>query len=180
MALTTKPRWDKYDAYVGNFRGPLAANVTLATEANRVLAAGVNSNGAVTKGFGAAGIKGLIIIPVGTDMNGSLLDGGINTQAGDIADVGKHGEITNFATTATDGTQAAAIAGTNYYGHPDGSVTATKGVDGVYIGHTVEATRLIVNVADQGKVTVADISATGTAGATTYLRGDGAWVVNAP
>lgn len=180
MALSTKPRWDKYDGYVGNFRGPLAADINLATEANRVLAVGVNNNGAITKGFGATGIKGLIIVPVGTDMNGNLLDGGINTESGDICDVGVNGEITNFATTATDGAQAAGAAGTNYYGHADGSVTATKGADGVYVGHTVEATRLIVHVNVFGKLGVGDITATGTPGPTTYLRGDAAWVVNAP
>jgi hypothetical protein len=180
MALSTKPRWDKYDGYVGNFRGPLAADVVLATEANRVLAVGVNNNGAITKGFGASGIKGLVIVPVGLDMSGNLLDGGINTEAGDICDVGVAGEITNFKTTATDGTQADAVAGTNYYGHADGSVTATKGTDGVYVGHTVEKTRLIVHVNTFGKVGVADLATTGVAGPTTYLRGDGAWTVNAP
>lgn len=146
MPLSTKPRWDKYDGYVGNFRSPLAADINLATQANRVLAVGQNSNGATTIGFGATGIKGLIIVPVGADQSGNLLDGGINTEAGDICDVGVHGEITNFATTGAGGAQTPGVAGTNYYGHPDGTVTATKGADGVYVGHTVEATRLIVHV----------------------------------
>lgn len=153
MALTTKPRWDKYNGYVGNFRAPLNANVVLATQANRVKAAGLNASGAVVFGSGQTGILGLVIIAVGTDMNGVLLDGGINHQAGDIADVGKHGEITNFKTCLADGTQADAVAGTNYYGHPDGSVTATKGADGVYVGHTVEATRLVVNVSESRFIT---------------------------
>ncbi|AAN02074.1 gp20 [Mycobacterium phage Barnyard] len=145
--LTTKPRWDKYDGYVGNFRAPLAAAVNLATQANRVLPVGINAQGAaVLGGAGQTGIVGVVIIPVGTDMNGNLLDGGINTGVGDICDVGKHGEIVNFKTTAADGTQGAPAAGTNYYAHPNGAVDATKGADGVYIGHTVEADRLIVNV----------------------------------
>lgn len=153
MALTTKPRWDKYNGYVGNFRAPLNANVTLATEANRVKAAGLNSSGSIVFGSGQTGILGLVIVAVGTDMNGALLDGGINHQAGDIQDVGKHGEIVNFKTCLANGTQADAAAGTNYYGHPDGSVTATKGADGVYVGHTVEATRLIVNVSESRFIT---------------------------
>src|ERR1700741_1069865 len=99
MTLRTKPRWDKYDGYVGNFRGALAADIDLDTEANKVLAVGVNSDGAVVIGSGQTGIKGLMIVPVGADIHGNLLSGGINNQAGDPCDVGKHGEITNFVPT---------------------------------------------------------------------------------
>ena len=153
MALTTKPRWDKYDGYVGNFRGPLAADLVLATQANKVIATGVNSSGAVTFGAGQTGINGCVIIPVGIDMYGALLDGGVNTEAGDLCDVGKHGEITNFTPYAFSGTAPAAAAGTNYYGHADGSVLPSTAAGAVYLGHTVEADRLIV-----------DLSATGPAG----------------
>lgn len=155
MALTTKPRWDKYDGYVGNYRGVLAADIDLdevAGEVNRVLAVGTNSSGAIVVGGGQTGVNGLMIVAVGADIHGNLLDGGINNQAGDPQDVGKHGEITNFKpydATLTDAAAIAALqpkAGTNYYGHPNGSVLETK-VDGaVYVGHTQEATRLIVDV----------------------------------
>lgn len=227
MALATKARWDKYDGYMGNFRGVLAEDIDLDTEANVVLGVGVNSDGAVVVGSGQTGIKGLMIIPVGADIHGNLLDGGINNQAGDPCDVGKHGEITNFKANPADGTYAVVVtvgsgnftltvngkvsgniafnavntavetaivavddnmvdadvtvtgtapnfsvampfgktlaagtgatvtagatvatAGTNYYAHADGSVTATKGADGIYVGHTAEADRLIVNVLD--------------------------------
>lgn len=154
MALTAKPRWDKYDGYVGNYRGPLAADIVLATQANKVLATGVNSSGAVTVGAGQSGIHGVVIIPVGVDMYGNLLEGGVNTEAGDLCDVGKHGEITNFAPSQPSGTAPSAAAGTNYYGHPDGAVLPSTGPGAVYVGHTVEADRLIV-----------DISASGPAGA---------------
>jgi hypothetical protein len=150
MALTTKPRWDKYDPYVANFRGPLAADVNLATQANAVLAVGVNSSGAITVGAGQTGIKGVTIIPVGVDMHGVLLDGGVNIEAGDITDVGKHGEITNFKPWQPTGTAPASAAGTNYYGHPDGAVLPSTGPGAVYVGHTVEADRLIVEVSDNG------------------------------
>jgi hypothetical protein len=146
MTLTTKPRWDKYDGYIGNFRGPLAANVVLATQANKVIATGVNSSGAVTFGAGQTGINGVVIIPVGTDMYGALLDGGVNTFAGDLCDVGKHGEITNFTPYAVSGTAPAAAAGTNYFGHADGSVLPSTKAGAVYIGHTVEADRLVVDI----------------------------------
>ena len=234
MALTTKPRWDKYDGYVGNYRGVLAEDIDLDTEANTVLAVGHNSSGAIVIGAGQTGIKGLMIVAVGADIHGNLLDGGINNMAGDPQDVGKHGEITNFRPTALtnafavtvlagsgnftvklknlhtsvstaiagvafngtnanlktaivavddgllasdvtvtgtapnfsvvvpegyaieadDGTASVAVAattpaaGTNYYAHADGSVNATKGGDGVYVGHTAEADRLVVNVLD--------------------------------
>ena len=144
--MVTKPRIDKRDPYVGNFRAPLAADVNLATQANRVLACGLNASGAVVLGAaGQTGIIGITIIPVGTDMSGNLLDGGINTEAGDICDVTKHGEIVNFRPTAADGTYGTPAAGTKYFAHADGSIDATA-TAGVYIGHTVEADRLIVNV----------------------------------
>jgi hypothetical protein len=236
MALTTKPRWDKYDGYVGNYRGVLGVDIDLETESNKVLAVGHNSDGAIVVGSGQTGIKGVMIVAVGADIHGNYLDGGINNMTGDVQDVGKHGEITNFvpsdltndftltvvvgsgsftakvknavtgvsqaiagvafnaansavktaivavddsllaasvtvtgtapnfvvtlpddyvleandasATVTTAPATLAAAAGTNYYGHADGSVTATKGSDGVYVGHTVEASRLIVNVLD--------------------------------
>lgn len=228
--MGTKPRWDKYDGYVGNFRTVLAADVNLATQANQVIPVGLDSNGAaVLGGAGQSGIVGVAIIAVGTDMSGNLLDGGINTEAGDTVDVGKHGEITNFkprgvvgshavvvtvgsgnytltvvnpdgvgkltgniafdAAAATldtaisavdDGLATAGVtvtgtapnftvvladgytllpgtgatvtpgsntpaAGTKYYAHSDGTID-TNASGGVYIGHTAEADRLIVNV----------------------------------
>lgn len=232
MALKTKPRWDKYDGYMGNFRSFLAADIDLDTEANVVLGVSGTSTG-IAIGSGTTGIKGLMIIPVGQSLSGNLLDGGINNHAGDPCDVGKHGEIVNFqpsvltnsfavtvvagsgnatvklknnktglsqvASWAYNGNAAAVDAGltavddglatagitvtgtapnftvvlddgwaleandasatvtvptttpvafTNYYAHADGSVNATKGGDGIYVGHTAEKDRLIVNVLD--------------------------------
>ena len=151
MALGTKPRWDKYDGYVGNYRGTLGWDVDLTEvtgEANKVLAVGHNSRGQIVKGGGQTGVTGLLIVAVGEDIHGNLLDGGINNMTGDVQDVGCHGEITNFApyNDSDPANSPAAAAGTKYYGHPDGSVLPTK-VDGaVYVGHTVEADRLIVDV----------------------------------
>lgn len=151
MALTTKPYWDKYDGYIGNHRGVLAANINLETQANKVLATGKNAQGAIVIGGGQTGIKGLMIVAVGQNVSGTgLLDGGINNQAGDPQDVGSHGEIVNFRPfdAANPASVIAPAAGTNYYGHPNGSVLATK-VDGcVYVGHTAEADRLIVDVSN--------------------------------
>jgi len=150
MALATKPRWDKYDGYIGNFRGNLAADIDLdevTGEANQVLAVGINSVGAIVVGGGQTGVVGVMIVAVGTDIHGNLLDGGVNNQAGDPQDVGKHGEITNFKPyKASDPTTSPlAAAGTNYFGHPDGSVLPTEVAGSKYVGHTVEADRLIVD-----------------------------------
>lgn len=148
MALATKPRWDKYDGYVGNYRASLAADIDLDTEANAVLAVGHDANGAVVVGGGQTGVCGLMIVAVGVDIHGNLLNGGINNMAGDPADVGAHGEITNFNpyNAADPEDSPAPLAGTNYYGHPDGSVLTTRPDGAVYVGHTAEATRLIVDV----------------------------------
>ena len=150
MALKTKPRWDKYDGYVGNFRGSLAADLDLDEQSNSVLAVGLNSSGATTVGAGQTGVVALLIVPVGIDYHGNLLEGGINTQAGDPCDNGKHGEITNFqpydAAAGVGLKNGTPAAGTKYYGHPDGSVLAATGPGAVYVGHTVEADRLIVDV----------------------------------
>jgi hypothetical protein len=146
--LGTKPRWDKYDPYVGNFRGPLALDATL-DMANLILAVGINSSGAVVVGAGQTGLVGVIIMPVGVDIHGYLLEPPL---AGDIVDVGKYGEITNFVLTKwTSGSPGsfsvdttAPAAGTAYYAHADGSVNATAGAGSVPVGHTVESSRLIV------------------------------------
>jgi len=146
-ALTVKPRWDKYDPYVGNFRAPLAVDATL-DQANLIIGVGINSSGACVLGAGQTGIVGVIVMPVGVDVHGYLLEPPI---AGNIVDVGKRGEITNFNGTdygvagvgLFSATVAAPTAGTKYYIKPDGSLTTTAGTN-VYLGHTVEASRLIV------------------------------------
>jgi hypothetical protein len=149
MALGTKPRWDKYDGYVGNYRATLNSDTT-ADQANTVLAVGHNAAGALVIGAGQTGITGLIILPVGDDyISGQVLPG---PQAGDRVDVGKHGEIVNFVPTTISGGvfgHGSPAAGTNYYAHPDGTVSATAGTGSVYVGHTVEASRLIVNVIEK-------------------------------
>lgn len=145
MALTTKCRWDKFDGYDGNPRGTLAADVTTDL-ANLVVGVGLNSSGQVVIGAGASGLIGVVIFPIGHD----YLTGGLVAPpvAGDRIDVGKHGEIVNFTTTAVTGgvfsNGGAAVAGTKYYAHSDGSVNATA-TAGTYVGHTMEADRLVLN-----------------------------------
>jgi hypothetical protein len=147
MALTTKPRWDKYDAYVGNFRAQLAADVD-ETYFNKVLAVGLDSNGNIVVGAGQTGVVGCIVVAVGADIHGNLVDGGVNCKAGDIQDVGVNGEITNFQpfdVAKINFGQDDPEAGTKYYGQADGSVTTNN--TGVLVGYTAEKDRLIVHVA---------------------------------
>lgn len=178
MTLSTKARWDKYNGYVGNFRAPLGFDTT-ADHGNKVLACGINNSGAAVIGAGQTGIVGLVIFPMGNDyITGAILP---NLITGDSHDFGKHGEITNFApTTWNSGTSTFDVgtpaAGTDYFAHADGSVNATKGTDGVYVGHTVESSRLIVNMVEHlGVVQIADLNTTGTASGSTTLHGDGSW-----
>lgn len=159
MAL--KPRIDKSDPMVGSFRVGLNADWVDA-DINKVWAFGMNSSGLGVKGAGASGILGLVIRTKAGE------------KAGDIIDVHTSGEVYPFV--ETDGTPA--VAGTRYYGHSNGSVDDVAAA-GVYLGTVTSDGRLILRTAP-AQVQISQIAATGTAGATTYLRGDGAWVVNAP
>lgn len=174
MALATKPRWDKTNPYVGNHRAHLAADIPEVLF-NKVIATGKNSQGGIVVGGGQTGVDGLLIVAVGQDIHGELLDGGINNMAGDPQDVGQLGEITNFepwevGVIAANQTQEK--AGTNYYGHPDGSVIEATGPGCVYVGRTAEKDRLIVNVDCGGASTILDNvprrgAASGAAGSAT-------------
>lgn len=114
-------RYDKYDGKVGGFRAPLAADWGV----DRVgvpTGVGLDANGRIVPGAGNTGIKGVLVI-----------DYPLN--AGDIADTMTDGEIVDCTGLA---------AGTNYNAEADGDVVAGAGT---YVGHTVEAQRLIVRVA---------------------------------
>lgn len=115
-------RFDKYDPISGGFRAPLAAALT-GQEAPRSVS--LDTNGRVVVGAGTTGNKGVICQPK-------------DRKAGDIVDIMTDGEITDFA----------GVAGTNYRGvEATGVIEAgAAGAGQVYVGHTVEATRLIVRV----------------------------------
>jgi hypothetical protein len=115
-------RYDKYDPVSGGFRAPL--NFAIAgADIGALIAVGLNASGRVVKGAGNTGVKGVICMPTAM-------------AVGDIADVMTDGEIVH----------AGLVAGTNYYGvAADGTVNTTN--TNVYLGHTVEADRLVVRVA---------------------------------
>lgn len=123
-------RIDKYEPMGGGFRVPLNFAIDLA-HVGVIQAVSVNSSGrAVLGGAAAINIKGLIC-PVAV-MN-----------IGDIIDVMTDGEIVDLLDTA--GTAVA--AGTDMFAaFATGAVTVTTTGSPQYIGHTVEATRLIVRV----------------------------------
>ena len=116
-------RYDKYDPVDGGFRAPLAAALsTLET----VKGVGLDANGRVT--WGAAGNSGFL----------GVLAISKAKATGDIVDVMTHGEIVDV-----DGL----TAGTHYYLTNAGDLTnaaPAAGAGGYYVGHTVEADRLVV------------------------------------
>lgn len=127
-------RIDKYDPYDGGFRAPLAAGILIAN-VEKILPVSLDTNGRVVVGaLGNTGYKGVICV---TEVK----------NAGDIMDVMTDGEMVECA---------ALLAGTNYFvDAATGLIVAGTGAStrtppatagSVYIGATVEATRMIVRV----------------------------------
>lgn len=114
-------RYDKYEPKGGGFRAPLAAD-TLASATP--VAVGLNSSGRIVAGAGNSGIVGVMILT--KDM-----------KATQIVDIMTHGECVEMA-GLTAGTKVTALTTTGAIG------TAAADATHVTIGHTVEATRLIV------------------------------------
>lgn len=115
-------RIDKYDPISGGFRAPLAADFA-AGNVEIPHGVGLNANGQVVLGGGNTGVKGVLV-----------LTGPKN--AGDVVDVMTDGEMV----------EAGLTAGTNYYAAVASGNVGTTNTD-TYVGHTVEADRLIVRVA---------------------------------
>lgn len=129
------PRYDKYDPYDGGFRAPLAAVVDSA-DGFDLVGVGINASGLAVVGAGQTGIVGVMVA------HGAK-------KVGDIVDVMTDGEVVEFT---EDGTAAgaAAVSGTKYYVvAATGVVTDEPGTTpaNIPIGHTVEASRLVVRVA---------------------------------
>lgn len=116
-------RYDKYDPVSGGFRAPLAAD-WLSGDVNTVFGVGLDVNGRVVKGAGQTGVIGVLVL---TKVR----------KAGDIVDVMTDGEVVEF----TPG-----VAGTVYFAAAAGGVVSTTNT-GTRLGHTVEATRLVVRAA---------------------------------
>lgn len=118
------PNYDKYDPKAGGFRAPLAADWAPG-DVKKVFGVGLNANGAVVKGAGNSGLKGVLVLTKAL-------------KAGDIVDVMTHGEIVDMVS-------AGGVAGTSYYAATaDGVVNATSAAGKHRVGHTVNADRLVV------------------------------------
>lgn len=136
-------RYDKYDPKSGGFRAPLNAawNATSGpsgvSDLGRVTCVSLNGSGRVIRATTAASVVGVIVV------NGPM-------AAGDITDVMTDGEIVELAAADLQAATAP-VAGTKYYFESTaGRLTATAptpaGTNGVYIGTTVEAARLVVRL----------------------------------
>lgn len=116
-------RIDKYEPVGGGFRASLAADFT---GASAPLGVSLDGNGRVVPGDGGGkGIKGVVCLPY-------------DKKAGEIVDCMTDGELVEFG----------GAAGSNYTANTTtGAITsAAASATQVYVGHTVEATRLIVRV----------------------------------
>lgn len=121
-------RIDKYEPLTGGHRAPLAAAWS-SGDIGAVIGVGLNTSGQVVKGAGNTGIIGVVCLQKAY-------------AAGTIVDVMQDGEMVEMASLA---------AGTNYYADgTTGALTATAptpaGTNGVRVGYTVEATRLVVRL----------------------------------
>jgi hypothetical protein len=124
-------RIDKYDPKVGGFRAPIladraATSGALGAGADAPIAVGLDNQGRVVPGAGTTGIVGLLILAKAV-------------KAGDIVDVMKLGEVVEWP----------GVAGAVYTALTTTGVIAQSAViDATHtrIGHTVEASRLIVDV----------------------------------
>lgn len=114
------PRYDKYDPYDGGYRAPTAAAVVMADKNKLTGAAQDNAGRVIRTGEGNSGFTGVVIAHDAK-------------KVGDILDVMTHGEIVECEGLAP---------GTAYFVQADGSIAGTKSE--WYVGHTVEATRLVV------------------------------------
>ena len=132
-------RIGKYNPEADTFRAPLAAAYTAPLVSTLpvgvVLAVSLNTSGRAVLGStgGTAGLGRVgVIVPTR------------NMAAGEMIDVFTGGEIEEFGIGA-DGTTAAA-AGTRYYGVAASGAMSATAAGNDNIGHTVEATRLVIGV----------------------------------
>jgi hypothetical protein len=119
-------RYDKYNPVSGGFRAQLAADWA-DNQKGIPFAVTLDGNGRVVKVAAADTARGVLVIDSAK-------------AAGDVVDVMTAGEIVECTGLA---------AGTDYFSKSDATLEAAApgaGVNKVRIGHTVEATRLVVRV----------------------------------
>lgn len=115
-------RFDKYDPISGGFRAPLAADWP-SGDLSKIIPCGLDASGRVVKGAGNTGVLGVVCLTK-------------RLYAGEVVDVMTDGEVVE-----ADGL----VAGTVYFSDAAGAVSTTN--TGTRLGHTVEATRMVVRSA---------------------------------
>ena len=115
-------RYDKYDPISGGFRAVLAVALD-ATKVGVPLGVGLDGNGRVDNTAPASGVLGVLVVDS-------------PKVIGDVVDVMTSGEIVDVEGLA---------AGTVYFADAAAGAIGTDNTD-VRVGHTVEATRLVVRV----------------------------------
>ena len=121
-------RYDKYEPKAGGFRAALAADLTATSKTGNgnPLGCTLDGNGRVIfTGITADNLRGVIVTTR-------------NLKAGDIVDIMTHGDIVEMAATAAGATVTSTATGVL----DDIAADATH----FKVGHTVEATRLVVRV----------------------------------
>lgn len=136
-------RYDKYDSKLSGPRSFLAADWSSA-DLETVIGVGYNTSGQLVKGAGNTGIVGILILTR------------VIKAGREPVDVMKRGEVVAFTLQGKPNVAfAGAVAGTRFQvNDTTGVVSALSGTTAVaagstYIGHTVEADRLIVNVMEK-------------------------------
>lgn len=119
-------RIDKYDPVDGGYRAPLAADFVVG-DRETCFGVGHDVNGRVVKGAGQSGLKGVLVLTQAK-------------KARDVVDVMTDGEVVEFII---------GVAGTSYTANTVTGVvsSAVASATQIYVGHTVEAGRLIVRAA---------------------------------
>lgn len=115
-------RFDHVESAIGIVRAPIATNFAEADWDN-VIPVGINGTGKAVKGAGQTGVIGVVV------------PGRTVYRAGQVCDIMKKGDIVDVVGLA---------AGTKYYATSAGALVTTA-TDNVYVGHTVEADRLVVD-----------------------------------
>lgn len=143
-------KYDKYEPIAGGFRAKLGAALPL-TNGGFFGAVSLNSTGrALVGNSGQTGIVGVTVKnvargpvgPWGLSLEGTPnANAPIGAQPNDVIDIMTSGEIVDLDKTVF-------IAATKFYAKADGSISATGGTGSVPIGHTVEAGRLVVRIAN--------------------------------
>ncbi len=136
-------RYDKYDSKLSGPRSFLAADWS-SSDLEKVIGVGYNASGLLVKGAGVTGIMGILILTR------------VIKAGREPVDVMKRGEVVAFTLQGKPNVAfAGATAGTRYQvNDTTGVVSALSGATApaagnTYIGHTVEADRLIVNVVEK-------------------------------